>query len=198
MKEPVFYKDPFFYLGILITCFVIGAYNEARAADVTLNWQNATQNEDGSTIPATGDNALDTTTIEYAACIGGQLSAPRTQAIVPATEQTTILSIITPGDWCFVAFHTNVAGNDSAESNIAIKTIIPATPNPPGLLTVTDLVVFTVAKTTDRFLLVAVGTVPSGTTCDPDQSVNGHYAVPINQVTWSGTVRPVVVVAKCG
>jgi len=173
--------------------------NPLWAADVTLTWTNATQNEDGSTIPATGDNSLDTTTIEYAACIAGQLSDPRIPVVVDASIETTDISIVTPGDWCFVAFHTNVAGNASGESNIAIKTILPATPNPPGFLTVTDLVVYTVVKQKDKFVLLAIGTVAAGTSCNANESVNGHYVVPNDAVQWTAATgpRPIVVVAKC-
>ena len=169
------------------------------AGNVTLTWTNATQNEDGSAIPATGDNSLDTTTLEYAACISGQLSAPRLSKTVAASFETDIVSIVTPGDWCFVAFHTNVAGTRSAESNIAIKTILPAVPNPPALLTVTDLVVYTIVKQKDKFVLLAVGRVLAGTACNPNESVNGHYVVPNDAVLWTSATgpRPIVVVAKC-
>jgi hypothetical protein len=55
-----------------------------------------------------------------------------------------------------------------------------------------------VIKTKNRFVLLPVGTVPANTPCDTTQSVNGHYAVPRDAVTWSGTVEPDVVVAQCG
>jgi len=57
--------------------------------------------------------------------------------------------------------------------------------------------VYNVVKREDRFLLVYVGTAPIGTICDPTQSVNGKYVVPVSAVTWAGTVKPVVVVGTC-
>jgi hypothetical protein len=68
---------------------------------------------------------------------------------------------------------------------------------PSDVLTVVDGTVFTVVKQVNSFILLPVGTIPIGTGCFLDQFINGHYAVPRSLVQWSGTVEPLVVVAKC-
>jgi hypothetical protein len=60
-----------------------------------------------------------------------------------------------------------------------------------------ETIVYNLVKRTNGFIFVAVGTVPLNTPCDLAQSVNGYNVVPVASVTWSGTVRPVVVVARC-
>ena len=184
---------------VLIAMALFSPY-KADAAPVTVTWTNATLNEDGSTIPATGDLSLASTTVEYAACIAGALSEPQIPTIVLMPAEELVVDIVTPGDWCFVARHTTVGNVDSADSNISVKTIAPPVPMPPASLTVIDLVAYTIVKQPDRFLLVAVGTVPADTVCDPNQSANGHYVVPNDAVIWTDPngPRPVVIVAKCG
>jgi hypothetical protein len=65
------------------------------------------------------------------------------------------------------------------------------------MLTVQNLTAFDIVKQKDKFILLAVGEVPAGTACDPNQTVNGHYGVPSDLVVWFGNVRPPVVVADC-
>lgn len=57
--------------------------------------------------------------------------------------------------------------------------------------------VYNVVKKTDGFSMIIVGTIPLNTPCIKTQTVNGYYAVPSALVTWSGSVRSIVVVAKC-
>lgn len=57
--------------------------------------------------------------------------------------------------------------------------------------------VYNVVKRDNGFVLVQVGTAPLNTNCDVNQYVNGYNAIPVSTVTWSGTVKPIVVVAKC-
>ncbi len=66
-----------------------------------------------------------------------------------------------------------------------------------GRLGTSATTVYNLVKRANGFVLVAVGTVPLNTTCDATQSVNGHNVVPVSAVTWSGSVKPIVVVAKC-
>ena len=62
---------------------------------------------------------------------------------------------------------------------------------------IVDQVVYTVVKQVDRFIMLPVGTVASGTECIADQTVNGYKVIPRSAVQWSGSVRPDVVVAVC-
>jgi hypothetical protein len=58
--------------------------------------------------------------------------------------------------------------------------------------------VYNVVKKADGFVMVPVGTIALNTLCIKTQTINGYYAVPVSKVaTWSGSVRPIVVVAKC-
>lgn len=94
----------------------------------------------------------------------------------------------------------NSGGDESAFSGEVSKTLTePVGPLPPSFVQPGDTMVFTVVKQTDRFVLLAIGTVPTGTECDPSQSVNGHHAVPVALVVWTDPAgsRPIVVVAKC-
>jgi hypothetical protein len=56
---------------------------------------------------------------------------------------------------------------------------------------------YNVLKHRNELLLLPVGTVPIGTPCDVRYSVNGRYVIPRELVTWSGSIRPAIVVAAC-
>lgn len=187
-------------LLLLLLLFAPAAY----AADVDLSWTNATENEDGTPIPATGPLAFDlteATTIAFGLSDGaGDIAAPITVRVyVPGVASATI-SVTTVGEWCFKGFHKNQAGTVSAQSNVACKTVLPTAPQPPVLIVV-DTVVYDVLKRPDSFLFLAVGTVPPDTACDPENYTKGtgdtKHAVPRALVTWFGTVQPDVVVADC-
>lgn len=168
------------------------------AAGVDLTWSNPTLHEDGTDIPATGQYSLVSTEIDYSICLAGTVDPNNTTTVsVAAPLESHTIDPLAPGDYCFFARAVNTEGTSSDVSNLAVKTVAPPTPAPPSNLTVTDLVVYTVLKQENRFVLVGVGTVPANTPCDPNQSVNGHNAVPLAAVQWAGTVRPQVVVAKC-
>ena len=178
-----------------------------QTGTVELSWTNATQNEDTSLIPPSDHGALAFTKITYSECVNNNVDfANAKDHLVSANKTTTTISTEgPPGDYCFVGTHTNSFGTESALSNITIKSVtstgqvrVHTTPlAPSGLSVKGDPTVFTVVRQENRFFLLPVGTVPPNTVCIADQSINGHNAVPIDQVTWSGTVRPVVVVAVC-
>ena len=184
--------------GLIIACWLVLLAlalllpHDSEAAPVNLTWVNATLNEDGTTIPATGDGALASTTIEYAACVDGALSEPRIPKLVLPAETSVAIHIATPGDWCFEALHTTEAGTASDYSNMVTRTVLDG-------LFVTDPAVFTIVKQPGMFFLVHIGTIPVGTECDPGQHVNDHNVVPIDLVQWTIEDHPdtVVVVAAC-
>lgn len=94
------------------------------------------------------------------------------------------------------ACHSTLCSDFSSEATKFIAAdIVP--PLPPGDLTVSDTTAYTVVKQRDKFVMLPVGTVPNGTKCISDQTINGFYVVPRATVTWSGTVKPEVVVALC-
>ena len=181
-----------------------------QTGTVTLSWTNATQNEDTSLIPPIDHGALAYTKITYSPCVGANndqvdFNTAKEHLVSANKISTTISTEGPPGDYCFAGTHTNSFGVSSELSNVAIKSVSTTgevrtftTPlAPTGLAVTGDPTVFTIIRQQNRIILLPVGTVPPNTPCIAEQSVNGHNAVPIDQVTWSGTVRPVIVVAQC-
>lgn len=113
---------------------------------------------------------------------------------------TQTLTNLGAGLWSFQMTAYDVDGVESSRTNIVTKEILNAPPEPPGNLQVqaSDLTAYTVVKRTDRFVMLPVGTVAAGTQCDPTQYVNGYFVVPRAAVSWSGSIKPDVVVAQCG
>jgi hypothetical protein len=103
------------------------------AAVFTGTWTNATQNTDGSAIPATGPGSITQTTLQYGTCNGADFLGliGEVQAAGTATSQS--LPDLGPGTYCFRAKHTNTFGNSSAYSNVMTKTVAAPVPNPPVL-----------------------------------------------------------------
>lgn len=154
------------------------------AGAATLSWSPPTENEDGTPL---------TDLAWYNIYHGTTSSGPYSSQIIGIAPNATshVVTNLAVGTHYFVSTAVNDAGAESVWSNEAIKDVA-------DVFGATNGTVFSVAKSTNMFVLIAVGSVPVGTECDPDQSVNGNYVVPINEVTWSGTVRPDVVVAECG
>lgn len=168
-----------------------------HAGDAVLTWTLATQNTDGTAIPASGPTSLASTRVEWGTCSGSNFGTASGQQTVATPATTYTITGLAAGTWCFRAYSRTVAGLESAPTNAVTKTILQAPPQPPGNLTVAALVVYQFIGTDDAVALLPVGTVPAGTACDPLQSVNGRYAVPRAAVTWYGNVKPRVVFAQC-
>lgn len=167
---------------------------EAFGATVTVNWTNPTTYTDGTPLPA---SAITRTRIEYGTCAGTAFGTKAGEFIATGSATTATSPNLAPGTWCFRAL-TTANGLESAPTNAVSTVLVQPPPNPPTGLTVSATVAMTVIKQRDRFVMLPVGTVPAGTACDTSQSVNGYYVVPRSAVTWSGNVRPEVVVAQCG
>ncbi len=186
--------------AVLCLLFFAGS---AQAADVTISWINATTNTDSSDIVLSGPGSLVSTTVKWGACNPDDTpAAPLLEQTVPTTvpggNESTIITIFTPLRWCFIGVHTNSLGQTSADSNPTFRLIVVVPAPPQGLAVVEPaLTVYDIVKQADRYVLLAVGTVPGGTPCDSSQSVSGRYVVPNDIVTWFGNVRPPVVVADC-
>lgn len=184
------------FLVLLVPSVVFGA-------DVTLNWTNATQNIDGTTIPTdtTSPEALATTTIYWGVCDASDLPVAPLQEMtfpttVPGAAETAQIIITTPGRWCVVGVHTNNSGQTSDWSGSAIKQVFNV-PSPPDNLIVAATTVYYVIQRENRFVLLPVGTIPEGTACINTEYVNGFYAVDRDLVTWSSSTQPLAVVAQC-
>lgn len=165
----------------------------AWAGEATLSWTAPTQNTDGTPLTDLAGYKIYLGTVQggpYPVSIDIANPAATTFVVPNLTDGTTYFFVST-------AYNSASTVQESDFSNEVSKLIPFPVPNPPSMLTVTDLTVYNVIKQVDKFVMLAAGTVPAGTTCDPTQTVNGLYAVPTELVTWFGNVEPVVVVADC-
>jgi hypothetical protein len=159
--------------AVVVGYFVLLAA-KAFAGQATLTWVPPTQNCDGTPL---------TNLTGYALLYG------QGKAQLPLSPQSYVVKGLTPGEWWF----TIAAVTPTAQSQFisVSKTIVP------GEFAAVGGPALTLVKKQDGFLLLPVGTVPAGTVCMADQTINGYYVVPRAAVTWSGTVKPDVVVAQC-
>ncbi len=159
-------------LVLLLLMLPVGVY----AGDVSITWLQPQNNED-CTIGAPLTD----------------LAGYRVYREILDIPDPAILSFtdsgLLPGDYSYAVTAYNTAG---AESRPVRYTETVST------FAVSETTAYIVVKIANSFLLLVAGTVPLGTTCDETQSINGHYAVPVSAVTITGTVEPLVVVAKCG
>ena len=173
-------------IGLLLTLSL-----PAEAFEVC--WHNPSENIDGTALTDLvavrvyyGDTArMYTQTVDFAETVPG---AQVCHVVIPAE----------PGSYFVAATAIDRDGNESQYSNEVIKAEIRTEPLPPVIF-LTSHVAYTVVKQPDRFVLVPIGTVPAGTQCDLNQSVNGYGVVPNSAVIWTSPTgaRPIVVVAQC-
>jgi hypothetical protein len=171
--------DPMSLLTIAVLAalalWIGGAFKKANSAETTITWTPPTQRCDGTALTNLA---------------GYSLTYGQRRAELPLTPLSYNVTGLTPGDWWFSLAAVDAAGERS-EFVTVNKTVQPA-----EFVTLATPA-YSVAKSTNRLILIQVGTVPLGTLCDATQSVNGHYAVPYTAVTWSGSTRPKLVMAKC-
>lgn len=175
----------------ILLCLSLMLTALAYAGTAELSWTPPTKNTDGSTIPATGPDSLASYKVYYGTAnnaLNQSLSAPGSPFNV---------TDLANGTWYFAVSAVNASGVEGPRTSVVSRTFAPPTPAAPTGLTVRALTAYTLVKGKDRFVLLPVGTVPADTPCNPNQTVNGYYVVPTSAVTWSGTVRPDVVVANC-
>jgi len=179
---------------IIASVIVIVAMCSGRSHAFELCWENPNENVDGTPLTdLTGLNIY----------IGLQLGGPYDHDMVVYPDTVAGASrcteiTVSPGTYFVRATAYDAQGNESGYSNEVVKTQIDSSPLPPIALPTTRTV-YTVIKQPDRFVLLPIGTVPPGTECDPNNSVNGHGVVPNESVIWNvgSTARPIVVVALC-
>lgn len=176
---------------MFVLAFALNLLPAAHGADVSLTWTAPTQNTDGSAL-----TNLQSYKVYRAATQAGLATAP-VLATVPAPASGYHDLTAGVGTWYYSVTARSAAGVESIQSNSVSVTIVPPAPNPPGNLNATR-VAYTILKQPDRLVMIPVGTVAANTPCDTSQPVGtGYYVVPNAAVTWTGTTRPVVVVAQC-
>lgn len=179
----------------LLGLAMLGLYSaSAFAGDATLTWTAPTARTDGTPLTNLAGfkiyHGTSSTTLSVVVDVPG------------ATVTSRVLTGLPSGMRYFAMTAYDANLRESAQTSTVSKTILDAPPNPPGNFVVTATLAYTVVKQVDRFVMLPVGTVPADTACSAANSISNatgtYYVVPRHVVTWSGSVRADVVVAKCG
>ena len=182
------------------TAFNISCESGKNWSRVT--WRAPTQTTDDTLIPETGEGSLGGYTLQYDTST--TFTNPTTIRI---EDKNTVEYFIENQSNATYYYRVNaflVNGLTSAWSSTVTNTIAYAFAQDTAEVTVTDALGVTIETTayrlvmrTNGYSLVAVGTIPLNTPCDMSQTLLGLNVVPTSEVTWLGTVRPIVVVARC-
>lgn len=162
---------------------------------IRLTWTVPTQNEDGTPLTDLAGFRLYRSTVQ-----GGPYNL---FADIPDPDRTRWDDCnLDRGVYYYRATAYNSRNRESVFSGEAFQTV------PPTLYVIPeDLRVFTVIKAAGKFLFVAVGSVPEGTRCSNDFTVEGELpnragiaqanVVNAADVQWSGSLTTLVPVARC-
>lgn len=152
---------------------------QSVAGDVTLTWTNPTGTEQCVAGPAYTNP-------------GGTKLYQLVADIPDPTQSVTSYTLtgLKPGTYEYVSTSYDDTGVMSRVSGSATKDVTE-------FVTIAPNVYYIIAQP-NFYAAVVVGTVPLGTVCNLEQTVNGKYAVDIDLVSWTGTSRPLAVVAECG
>lgn len=169
-----------------------------------VHWTPPTQKIDDTPIPEEGEDSLGGYNIRYATSIAGLDESPTVIQIEDKNITEWFIENQSDDTYYYQVNAVLVNGLASAWSSTVTNTINYAFAEDTTEVIVTDAVGVTIEPNayrlvmrTNGFVLVAVGTVPLNTPCDMNQTLLGMNVVPTSAVTWLGTVRPIVVVARC-
>ena len=115
----------------------------ASAGTSVITWTNAPDNTDGSLIVDDGvdESSYSSWRIEFGTCVGGAFGVKGGEIVrtrVPSSPSLTTATVNTQsGLRCFRVSATNKAGNESAVSNVASRTVPAPTPKAPTNVTAT-------------------------------------------------------------
>lgn len=141
----------------------------AHAGTSALTCTPPTKNTDGSTI---------TGTITYNFYRGTSATAVTTKLNATPTATCAYVDASAPVGTNYYAVTAIVAGEESALSAVASKTIAPPVPNAPSNLTVASGVAYKLRQSVNSLSMVRIGKVAPGTSCDATHTVDGYYLVP--------------------
>jgi len=164
-------------LKICVVWALLILAGKVLADPVTLTWEAPTEAE--SYVPAGALTGLAGTRIWV---MVAEITDP------DVTEY--VITGLAPGTYAYKATAFTETGEESRMSATATKVV-------EALTAAAGTPVKTVVRTSNGFILLPVGTTSEAVTCDPANGIKGHFAVPRASVTWTGTVRPQVVVAEC-
>lgn len=145
-------------MSLLVAFAAIAFVTSAHAETKTVSWVNATKNNDGSTIPATGLGSLARTTVEYGSCQSRNPDVFGTkigEIFVAAPANSLQLNLVVVQEYCLRAFHSNTyattfsttAPGNSTYSNTAFTAVAPPTPGTPITLTISGTISGTITLT---------------------------------------------------
>lgn len=119
---------------LLITLSLVLASGVAFAAVLNFSWTNATQNTDGSAIPASGPGSIEATIVSYGPCNAARTALTSITGTVTRTgaQLSGQSPDLPPGVWCAYAQHRNTFGVLSDPSGVGNRVIDPPKPNPPS------------------------------------------------------------------
>lgn len=163
----------------------------AFAGDVTVLWDAPTTNTNGSTL-----TNLDGYFVKWGTTSGTYTNSENVTN--EALTEWTVTGLTEGVTYYFVTTAYNTSGAESSPSNEVIYNVPDLVPSPPTNLQVQELVAYALSQSFDVVVLIPVGTVPAGTECNPDMTVNGLYGVPRDDVEWASSYRAPVVFAQCG
>jgi hypothetical protein len=181
-----------FVLGVaLTTC--------AMAADLNISWTLATQNTDGSAIPATGNGSLTGTRIEWGVCDGVAWGGKTGERVVPAPGTSTVVTGVEPGTWCVRGYSVNTYGTESVASALVSVTKDPPTPKPPVMIALAGATAFELKTLGNGQIRLgrAVGTVTQDTACILQFPDENHWIIDKAHVQFDKTPKSFMVVAEC-
>lgn len=145
----------------------------AYAAPLNFSWVAPTQRTDGTALPT---SQIAGYKVEWGTCNGALFGSPLGSLIAPNTATTASSPNVSAGTYCGRVFTNATDGTVSASSNVGIKTVLPAPPNPPTLVTVTTVAYELRDSWWRSPRMVKVGWLPVGSACDERWSRNGSYA----------------------
>lgn len=170
------------------------------------------------TPPSTNDNGTPLTNLAGYRIIYGMAADVLTSVIEikdPAAAAYTVDGLTAGQTWYFAMRAFNAAGGESINTGVVSKAIAgspgktwtksidvtvtpaPTIPNPPTGLQVSQPTAYRLDLLPNAALLVAVGTVPLGTPCYPEELLGKNRVDNATVKLDSGNARPNVAVATC-